>query len=106
LGPSNELKIPSFIKFGDWDQNAITPGHTLKMFKTNSRSKWSIPAQDIWFNDEKILDGVEKLLELNPHLPFIYIPEADWTHFGYAINKLYYQTNRVDCNPRLTYCRF
>ena len=51
------------------------------------------------------MTGVGKYIELNPHLPFIYLPEADWSHFAYTMNdKLLNQA--IDCSYPGNYCRF
>jgi hypothetical protein len=104
LRPEHNAAIPSVVKFGDWDQEAIIPGHTLKMFKTNNNSKWSIPAKNVWLNDIVLLQGVGKYIELNPHLPFIYIPTPDWTHYAYELNKAL-GPSKVDCVYEGNYCK-
>lgn len=75
------------------------------MFKTNSINQWSIPAKKISVGKKLVTKGVGKFIELNPHLPFIYIPTPEWSHFGYALNQIY-DTKGINCNPRDNYCKF
>jgi hypothetical protein len=41
---------------------------------------------------------------LNPHLPFIYIPTPDWTHYAYEINNALGENN-VECTYEGNYCK-
>lgn len=75
----------SYIKFGDYDDGSIKSGETLRMFKTNDVDEWSIPSSFIYFNGAALLSGIQKKIEFDPHFPYIYIPEGDWTHIAYVM---------------------
>ena len=100
---SNDRGLTSHIKFGDWDQSAIVPGKTLQMFKTNDINAWSLPAKDINWNHKLILTDVPKNIQLNPHLPYMYIPKGSWTHLAFNIQPV---LPELDCSFSTGACIF
>jgi len=53
------------------------------IFKTKSTSEWTIVAQSILLNNKDLGLKVAKDIVLSPHLPYLYLPEADWSHIAY-----------------------
>lgn len=64
-------------------------------------------AYNFYINTDSYLKGISKNIHIDPHLPYLYMPLADWTHFGLTINTLY-ATNPLfdDCDVTGNYCRF
>ena len=82
----------SIIKFGGWDLDALDPGTSLTVLKTANEKSWTLIASEFMYNNKSLLTGVNKNVDLNPHLPYLYIPDGDWTHFAFVINDLYAST--------------
>lgn len=53
------------------------------------------------------LTGIKKNIHIDPHLPYLYLPEADWTHFAFFLNDKYKTKNTFEgCDYSNNYCRF
>ena len=98
----------SVIKFGGWDLNALEAGSQLTVLKTQDEKSWTLTASKFMYGDESLLKNeVEKNIDINPHLPYLYIPNADFTHFGLTLNNMYFGTNYpIDCDYAGNYCRW
>ena len=61
-------------------------------------------------SDDLYLKEVPKTIHLDSHLPYLYMPTADYTHFGFVINGLYNKTETrtiwQGCSYSENYCRF
>ena len=71
----------SVIKFGGWDIGSLTPGNSLQVLRTKNEKSWTLLAGNIMYNKTLVLTGVNKEINLSPHLPYLYIPDSDWTLF-------------------------
>jgi len=88
----NQRGNSSIIKFGGWDQSALKPGSSLTVLKTKDEKSWTLSASEFLYNGTNLITGIDKRIDLNPHLPYLYIPDADWTHFAFTINSQYATT--------------
>lgn len=82
----------SSIKFGSWDQYAtLETGSTdITMFRTVSLDGWFINANKFFIDDVSFLPaGATRRFDINTHLPFIYMPDADWVMWEELMNKNY-----------------
>ena len=103
----NQRGNSSVIKFGGWDQSALKPGTQLTVLKTKDEKSWTLSASEFLYNGTSLITGIDKRIDLNPHLPYLYIPDADWTHFAFTINSLYATAQYpIDCNYGGNYCRW
>ena len=76
----------SVVKWGSWDQNAIMPGEQLVLQQTLGLN-WTLMAKNFYMFDEVYLKDVPKKIHVDPHLPYMYLPEADYTHFAFTLNN-------------------
>ena len=98
----------SVIKFGGYDENALADGNTLTVLRTKNEKSFTLLASDFYYGDTSLLTGVPKDIDLNPHLPYLYVPDADITHVMYKINELYPESSAhpIDCDYSGNFCRF
>lgn len=73
------------------------------MFKTDSVKAWSLPATNVYWNHKLFLTDIAKNIELNPHLPYMYIPQGAWTHLAYTMGQA---LPEVDCSYSTGACIF
>lgn len=100
---SNQKGITSYLKFGDWDQEGLLKGSRLNMFTTIEPTSWYLKSNSFFLGQESFMEDTNKLIDLNPHLPYLYIPDNDWRLFAYKLeNKFLY----VDCTFKNNYCKF
>ena len=97
----------SIVKWGSYDINAIDTKSELVMLRTVGAS-WTLSASEIYLNGNNTLTNITKQIHMMPHLPFMYIPDADWTHVAYTLNNLYPANSHIplDCDYSSNYCRF
>jgi hypothetical protein len=90
----------SNIKFGGWDQSAIAPGHYLKMFRTFSPQQWDLKADNFLLGGTSFLMA-SRVISIDPHIPYLYIPNNDWIDFANTMEKhygkLYCQFSKNKC---------
>ena len=86
----------SSIKFGSWDQHALkdTGSTDITMLRTSTLDGWKISCNDFMINDVSFLPKVDganavRTLEINSHLPFLYLPDDDWNHYAELLKKNY-----------------
>jgi hypothetical protein len=79
----------SVVKFGSWDPSALAPGASLTTLRTNDAKNWVLKSSEIKLNGVSFLSGVDKEVEISPHLPYLYMPDAEWSHFAYAMNNMF-----------------
>jgi hypothetical protein len=49
------------------------------MFRTTNLNAWTITGNSFMIDDVSFLDaGSTRDFEINSHLPFLYLPDADW----------------------------
>jgi len=98
----------SVIKFGGWDSDSLNPGTSLTVLKTVDEKSWTLVASEFTYNNTSVFTNTAvKNIDLNPHLPYLYIPEGDWTHFAFTINEMYTKTiYPIDCDYSGNYCRW
>ena len=64
-------------------------------------------AFNFYMFDNIYLTNVPKSIHLEPHLPYLYMPSADYTHFAFTLNSLYKDKPIWDgCDYTNNYCRF
>jgi hypothetical protein len=94
----------SVVKFGSWDPSALASGQELNMIRTTSSRSWSVAASEFRLNGVNFLTGIEKEIDISPHLPYLYMPDAEWSQYAYHLNDLF--GAQVDCAWSGNYCRF
>jgi len=50
------------------------------------------------------LSGVDKDIEISPHLPYLYLPDGEWSHFAFKMDEIFGE--KVACEWGDNYCRF
>ena len=87
----NKRGDSSVVKFGGWDQNALADGSSLTVLRTKDETSYTLIASKFFYGTHDLLPntGVTKDIELSPHLPYLYVPDADATHLFTEINKIY-----------------
>lgn len=79
------------------------PGENdITMFKTINESFWMVNGTSFEIDDVPLLDaGSVRNLEINTHLPFVYVPDADFARIIEVMQK-----NHPDilCSYRLNVC--
>lgn len=98
----------SVIKFGGYDESALQAGSSLVVLRTKSEKSFTLIAAEFYYGAVNLLSGVAKDIELNPHLPYLYVPDADITHIMYQINAMYPDGSAypIDCDYSNNYCRW
>lgn len=94
----------SVVKFGSWDSNTLQSGQSLMIFPSKSTKEWTLISPKILLNNADLGLAVAKDLVLSPHLPYLYLPEADWSHIAYYLNSIY--KINFECDWTGNYCRF
>jgi hypothetical protein len=94
----------SVVKFGSWDPSALAPGRPLTMIRTTSARTWALAASEFKLAGVSFLTGIEKEIDISPHLPYLYIPDPEWTQYAWHLNELF--GSQVDCAWGGNYCRF
>lgn len=66
-----------------------------------------LKANKFYLSDKMYLENVTKTIHLDSHLPYLYMPTPDYTHFAFTLNTLYKtQTTWEGCDYSGNYCRF
>ena len=71
---------------------------------------WLLSAYNFFLNDTSFIANTTKTMHIDSHLPYLYMPKADYTHFGFVLNELYANltVNKYweGCEYGPNYCRF
>jgi hypothetical protein len=78
----------SVIKFGSYDESGIEPGSRLCVFKTVALNTWSLRANNLKLGVEKLAASGYRQVSMEPQLPYLYMPDADFTQFREKLNKI------------------
>jgi hypothetical protein len=79
----------SVVKFGSWDPTALAPGTELNVIRTTNSRNWVVAASEFKLAGITLLTGIDKDIDISPHLPYLYMPDAEWSHFAYNMNDLF-----------------
>jgi hypothetical protein len=82
---NNKNAESSSIKFGSWDQQAIKDDGDIDitMFKTIDEKAWMISGTSFMIGDVPFVPaGETRKLDINTHLPFVFMPDKDWITFS------------------------
>jgi hypothetical protein len=79
----------SVVKFGSWDPSALAHGEHLTTLRTRNAKNWVLKSQEIKLNGVSFLSGVDKDIDISPHLPYLYMPDGEWSHFAYTLNEMF-----------------
>jgi hypothetical protein len=97
----------SVVKFGGYDMNALVTNEKYTVLRSKDKTNFNVKSNTFNYGTENLLNGVYKDIHLNPHLPYLYIPEADWTHVAFQLNKFYNTSSwPIDCDYTGNFCRF
>ena len=83
-------------------------GSDLQMIQTIGND-YILMAQNFYLKDINYVNGIPKKIYVSPHLPYLYIPDADYTHFGFKFNEIYPNAGTedgFDCSFTDNHCRF
>jgi len=58
------------------------------MFKTASLNTWTLRANSFFVGDKRIEVVRERFVSLEPQLPFLYIPDSDFSKFREQLNNI------------------
>lgn len=108
INAANSHGNSSVVKWGSWDQSAIASGSTLELQQTLG-ANWTLQASNFFLNGIQYLTTVGKQIHLDPHLPYLYMPLAEFTHFAVELEKLYSTISTWSsegCSVSGNYCRF
>lgn len=94
----------SVVKFGSWDPSALAPGYRLTTLRTRDSRNWVLKSSEIKLNGVSFLSGVDKDIDISPHLPYLYMPDGEWSHFAYTMNNMF--GSQIQCEWGDNYCRF
>lgn len=78
----------SNIKFGGWDPSALQPGASLITFRTYSPQHWDLKADNFMIDGKAFLSDV-RIISIDPHIPYLYIPNNDWNDFAREMSLIY-----------------
>lgn len=75
------------------------------MFETNSFDNWKTRAWSFFYGETEFLAGNDsvRLMDVNPHLPYIYIPDNDWSEWAYMVTQ---KIPDIKCDYTNKICRF
>lgn len=74
------------------------------MFKTNDLANWSLRATNFFLGyDEFEQAGNARVVDLNPHLPYIYVPDQDWQIISERLQDIYHD---IRCEFDENVCKF
>lgn len=76
----------SVVKFGGYDQNALKAGTSLTVLRTKDEKGYILKASEFKYDSTSLISGIPKDVDLNPQLPYMYVPDSDSTHVFYVIN--------------------
>jgi hypothetical protein len=82
---NNQNAESSSIKFGSWDQEACLDdgASDITMFQTIDEKAWMLNGTEFMIGDVPFIqDGKTRKLDINTHLPFVFMPDDDWVHFA------------------------
>ena len=84
---SNVPGNSSFVKFGGWDPEAIIGKNESLIYftKTNTTNTWNFEVDEIHFDGTKAQYLYWIYVNLNPSLPYMYIPDD---HYNTTVNLL------------------
>ena len=68
----------SYVKFGGWDQEAIETNQTLTMMRSESSTDLKIKVIRVELTGAKIFSGFGIPFNINPYLPYTYLPDSDY----------------------------
>lgn len=102
-GDDDEANPDSYIKFGSWDESALAYDESLYTLKTKDNVSWTIRADKFYLGGEEFVSGNNKDMDFSPHLPYLYLPNGDWTHFAFRMGENF---EDIDCSYTGNYCRF
>jgi hypothetical protein len=63
----------------------------LSLFKTYDKYTWTLKANNFKIGDKDInaKDNGQRFVSLEPQLPYLYLPEADFEAFTTQVHKIY-----------------
>jgi hypothetical protein len=91
----------SNIKFGSWDQQAMVSYGELRMFRCQDLNAWRVAGRNFYIGVNHFIRGQVRYLEINPNLPYLYIPDEDFISFQSLMVKMYPD---IICSFKLNVC--
>jgi hypothetical protein len=72
----------SLIKFGSWDTHGVAKDSDLTVIRSTTQYSWNFKIKTATFSGESLIpQGESRVVNFDPQLPYIYIPEKDFEIF-------------------------
>jgi len=97
------IGFESSIKFGSMDQEGISMGGAMSIYKTIDLGQWAIKSSNFKANGHDISKKGERNMKFSLHLPYVYIPDKDFTELAIALSLFNLDIN---CGKTGNYCKF
>jgi hypothetical protein len=68
----------SILEFGSWDPKGMAPASEIRFFRCLNNLNFWIKANSFSFDYDTFIAASDRYLDINPHLPYIYIPNNDF----------------------------
>lgn len=95
----------SILHFGSWDQKGMAPNAEIRFYQCFDDKNFWIQANHFEFDYDVFLTGETRYLDINPHLPYIYMPNQDFSNFVNHANKRLVSMN-ILCDYNAGTCYF
>ena len=83
----NEHGNSSVLKFGNMDDIGMLPNAEMRTFRTRQLSSWQLVADHMSLDYQTVIPFSDRYLTFNPHVPYVYVPQADWLSFRDVAQK-------------------
>jgi len=71
----------SILEFGSWDVKGMAPSSEIRFFRCVDNKNLWIKANSFMFDYDTFISAEDRYLDINPHLPYIYLPNNDFSTF-------------------------
>ena len=93
----------SIIKLGSWDEHGVEDGKELSIIRTPTKYSWLFKIKSSTYSGKDIIpEGQSRLVNFDPQLPYIYIPQPDFRNFMSIVSSMF--PDQVICKD--THCYF
>uniref|UniRef100_A0A7S3IVK7 Peptidase A1 domain-containing protein n=1 Tax=Strombidium inclinatum TaxID=197538 RepID=A0A7S3IVK7_9SPIT len=93
----------SLIKFGSWDKHGLKSGSELTVIRTTTQFSYDLRIESATLSGKSIFnDGKARLLNIDPQLPYLYLPSGDFNTYASALKEKF--PDQVVCDDNS--CKF
>ena len=84
----------------------MAPNAVLTTIRTKATNSWEMKANRFSFgNDSLIFSNPERFMEVDPQLPYFYVPNDDWTSISEKMSEIYLNEG-LNCDFENNLCLF